>query len=335
MPPFETFSTSLAKADKPKNGDACDYTVLLDNGKIVAMALADGVGSKPCDYLASATAVQAFLTHFADNNTQTNIKTRMQAACVHANHQVHRSPADCTGMLTTFVAVVLNTAHNELYYTSVGDSRVYRQHQGKLIQLSQDDSIDKTETVGGQTHLKSYITRALGAGEVHFDIQKQPFLPGDACWLSSDGFYNAVHAIGQELPQLWKYLDFEKGANQLFKQYIPHYQDDATVVALRRNDAPPDFTPGFAAWQAQNFEMPLPAILQVTSLTRTIFEVVVQCIRNQAIEETLSWFVLLDRLAIVPDIPLVEGLLQVFGEVKLQSQDVYKAIRTLLAKAAR
>ena len=88
---------------------------------MVVMALADGVGSKPCDYLASATAVKSFLFHFADNQFQTDIKKRMQMAGDYANQQVVLAPKKCAGMLTTFVAVVWQPQSNTLYYTSAGE----------------------------------------------------------------------------------------------------------------------------------------------------------------------------------------------------------------------
>ncbi|EAY29003.1 PP2C family protein-serine/threonine phosphatase [Microscilla marina] len=334
IPPFQTFTTSLAKANKAKNGDACRCQVWEETTQTLAvMVLADGVGSKPCDYKASATAVDAFLTHFGDNPDQTNIKARMQAAAYHANQRVHQTSAACQGMMATFVAVVWQVETSLLYFTSVGDSRLYLQHKGTLTQLTQDDSIEKTETVGGQTYSRSYITEALGAGVVHFDIQTQPFLPGDACWLMSDGFYPVVPAPA--LIQLWRYTNFAHGAEQVFKQYMPQYQDDASVVALRRNDAPKSFATAFDQWKIERVTQTLPANMQISVLTCTIFEATHYSLLKATTKEALRWLQVLDELTIVPDLVTVESLLQAFGKAKLNDQEVYKKIRKLLAKASQ
>ncbi|WP_299461573.1 protein phosphatase 2C domain-containing protein [uncultured Microscilla sp.] len=334
IPLFQTFSTSLAKADKAKNGDACHCKILKETTQTLAvMALADGVGSKPCDYKASTTAVDAFLAHFGDNPDQTDIKARMRAAAQHANQRVHQTSANCRGMMTTFVATVWQVGASLLYFTSVGDSRLYLQHEGTLVQLTQDDSVEKTETVGGQTYNRSYITEALGAGVVHFDIQTQPFLPGDACWLMSDGFYSVVPASA--LIQLWRYTNFAHGTEQVFKQYIPQYQDDASVVALRRNDAPNSFATVFDQWKIECSTQTLPANMQISALTCTIFEATHHSLLKAATKEALRWLQVLDDLTIIPNLVTIERLLQAFGKAKLNDQEVYKNIRKLLAKASQ
>ena len=183
--------------------------------------------------------------------------------------------------------------------------------------------------------MRSYITKALGAGVVHFDIHSQPFLSGDACWLVSDGFYNTVHSIGQELPQLWKNAAFEKGASQLFTQYAPHYQDDASVVALRRNDEPAGFAQAYEAWVTQKYTLPLPATLHTPALIRTIFEAIRQGLANKAVEQVLDGFALFDKLDISLDLDSVESLLQAFAEAQLNHQGIYKEIRALLLKATK
>lgn len=332
--PFEIFSQSLAKADKPKNGDYCDYVVLNEPSTIVALALADGVGSKPCDYLASATAVNVFLQNISQPSSE-NLLERIQNACAQADEQVISAPSNCAGMMTTFVAIVWDTAKNLLYYTSVGDSRIYLQRAGSLMQLTQDDSIDKTKKIGGQTQLRSYITRALGTGEVQFDIQSQSFFQGEACWLVSDGFYNALHQIDFELSQLWKYQDFKTGSEKLFQQYQPHYQDDASVVALRLNNASADFESHFQAWKQQNFPESIPANLQQPALIRTIFDQLGQTIKHQQITETLQFCKLITDLEIYPTLKTVEELLQRCQEANFNNQEVYKALRKLLMRAVK
>lgn len=331
---YEIFVQSLAKTDKLKNGDFCDYTVLQEKEQIVVLALADGVGGKPCDYLASATAVGAFLKYFA-NDIQPDINRRIQNACQYANKQVIQAPNDCKEMLTTFVVIAWVVTDNVLYYTSVGDSRIYIKHQGEMVLITEDDVTEKVKKAGKHTYVQSYLTKVLGTGELYFDVQKQPFLPGDECWLMSDGFYHALQAHTIDLLQLWKYQDFEKGASELFKKHIAHYQDDASVVALRRNDVVKGFTQHYQQWAEQNGFSEVPTILQQPLLSLIIFEEVAQNLQDRKLTKVMEQLTLISTLDIYPVLSSVEHLLQVFGEHKINHREVYGEIRKLLMKAAR
>lgn len=333
-PTYQMFTASLAKADKKKNGDACQYKIFTEKAQtLVAMVLADGVGSKPCDYKASAMAVKSFLQHFGGNPDQTNLQARMQAAAQYANQQVHKTTTACQGMMTTFVAAVWQIGKDLLYFTSVGDSRIYIRRANELMQITEDDAVEKIEKVGSQTYTRSYITEALGAGVVHFDIQTQPFLPNDTCWLASDGFYHAVPS--SHLLSLWRYTNFAHGAQQVFKQYMPHYQDDASVVALRREETSADFAEVFEQWENSQNPLPLSANLQVPALVRTIFENTQHSLLQANTPKALEWLTLLDDLAVVPDLEWVEDLLEAFGKAKLKNGEIYQKIRALLAKSVQ
>jgi serine/threonine protein phosphatase PrpC len=297
------------------------------------MVLADGVGSKPCDDKASATAVSSFLQHFGGNPNQTNLEARMQAAAQYANQEVHKTTTACQGMMTTFVAAVWRLGENLLYFTSVGDSRIYIQRANEWIQITEDDAVEKTEKVGSQTYTRSYITEALGAGVVHFDIQTQPFLPNDTCWLASDGFYHAVPYT--TLVSLWRYTNFAYGTQQVFKQYMPHYQDDASVVALRQEETPTGFAEAFEQWENSQCFLPLPANLQLPALVRTIFEKTQHSLLQANTSKALQWLRLLNDLAVVSDLVWVEGLLEAFGKAQLNDGEIYQKIRALLAKSVQ
>lgn len=331
---YETFVQSLAKTDKPRNGDFCDYTILQEKEQIVVMALADGVGGKPCDYLASATAVNAFLKYFADD-VQPDINHRMQNACQYANKQVIQAPDGCEEMLTTFVAVVWIVTDNVLYCTSVGDSRIYLKHQGEMVLITEDDVTEKVKKVSNQAYVQSYLTKVLGTGELHFDIHRQSFLPGDECWLMSDGFYHALQTHTIDLLQLWKYQDFEKGASELFKKHVVHYQDDASAAALRRNDAEENFPQHYQQWAGQTELSEIPTILQKPTLSRIIFEEIAQSLQNGELAKAMEQLKLISTMNIYPALSSVEHLLQVFGEHKINHREVYGEIRKLLMKAAR
>ena len=335
---FEVFAKSVAKTGKLQNGDYCDYIVLQEKPPIIALALGDGIGSKPCDGKASATAVKTFLQEMA-KNTIPDLKKRMVEACEAADEQVTNAPKNCKGMMTTFVAVVWEAAQNHIHYTSVGDSRIYLQSAGQLAQLTKDDAIAQTKKVGGQTQLRSYITQVLGASSAQFDIQTRSFLPSETLWLVSDGFYEAIYQIEEVLTALWKYQDFDRGALELFQHYESHYQDDASVVALRNNAFPvafdTQFQAQFQAWKQQDYPFPLPANLEQSALIRTIFEQLHWAIQAQQADEALQLCQLIDTLEVQPALGSVEELLRACEQANFSHQAVYKALRGLLMKAVK
>ncbi|OJJ14643.1 hypothetical protein BKI52_42200 [marine bacterium AO1-C] len=331
---FEVFAKSVAKADKPKNGDHCDYIILQEEPPIVALALADGVGGKPCDYEASATAVKTFFQSLHKSSTE-DLKIRLIQACQEADEQVTNAPKRCEKMMTTFCAVVWDGAKGEIHFTSVGDSRIYLQSTSQLEQLTVDDAVEQTKKMGGQTQLRSYITQALGDGTAQFDLQTRSFLPGETCWLASDGFYQAVYQLGEELTPLWKFQDFNQGVTKLFQHYQPHYQDDASVVALRNNTSPTTFDTHFQAWTQQNYPIPVPANLEQPAFIRTIFDQLQVAINAHQADQALHFCELIEMLEIHPVLSAVEKLLGTCQQANFNNQAVYKALRSLLMQAVK
>src|SRR5262249_27527159 len=114
-----------------------------------------------------------------------------------ANLKVHeRAQRDerCHGMGTTIVAALF--LDHRVIIGHVGDSRVYRYRQGRLVQLTEDHSLINdyikmrrlsADEVGKFPH-KNVIVRALGMKEsVQVDLITEQLEVGDIYVLCSDG----------------------------------------------------------------------------------------------------------------------------------------------------
>jgi len=145
---------------------------------------------------------------------------------------------------TTLVAAVIKD--NELYWVSVGDSRIYLWRQGKLTQLSMDHdfklylsrevrngnlSLEEAENHPERDALVSY----LGLKELtEVDRNEEPLIleVGDRVLLCSDGLYNAISE--EEISQLISDHP-QDAADALIEAVIAkgkHNQDNVTVAIL-------------------------------------------------------------------------------------------------------
>jgi len=98
------------------------------------------------------------------------------------------------GMGTTLVSVL--AVNDNVALAHVGDSRIYRIRDDRIVQLSRDHSVVQQQVDRGilsaeEAHESQYrhlITRALGLKEsVEVDLTEEPVLPGDILLLCSDG----------------------------------------------------------------------------------------------------------------------------------------------------
>jgi protein phosphatase len=102
------------------------------------------------------------------------------------------------GCTLTLGAIVAST----LYLASVGDSRAYRFREGRLEQLTRDDSLVQQMVDEGLLHpedaqhhpLANVITRSLGGHDTMdpLDVTRHILRPKDVLLLCTDGFWKAA-----------------------------------------------------------------------------------------------------------------------------------------------
>lgn len=155
-----------------------------------------------------------------------------------ANPQYH-------GMGTTLVTTLFYD--NRIYFTHVGDSRLYRLRHGKLTALTQDHSILHEQVVQGlisaddakTSHNRNLVTRALGVEpEVESETQEQAVETGDLYLLCSDGLNDMVDDADIELALTALHANLPLTARQLVMMANDNGGHDNISVVLIKILAP-------------------------------------------------------------------------------------------------
>jgi len=169
------------------------------NGRLFIVA--DGMGGYQAGEVASEMAARTVAQqYYADPSEDPS--TRLRNAVQAANAEVHRQAQGNTahiGMGTTIVVTAL--VGRKAYIASVGDSRAYVIHNGKLDQITQDHSFVGEQVRAGiltkeqaRSHpQRNVITRALGSQPtVTVDTFSGELAEGDSLILCTDGLSGHV-----------------------------------------------------------------------------------------------------------------------------------------------
>lgn len=211
---MNAFAASDTGRQRPANEDS--YCVEADIG---LLAVADGVGGRSAGSIASSLAIQV-------------LKEKMTERLLHASH---RSPLDLLseametansailkqasgepeyqGMSTTLTACMFRD--ETAYFAHVGDCRAYLLREGRLVQLTEDHTLDnlrrqlRGREVGEtpKTRQSSQLLSALGISTfVASDLFARQVLPGDLIALCTDGLVAHINdneicrVLGLDLP---------------------------------------------------------------------------------------------------------------------------------------
>lgn len=180
-------------------------------------AVCDGMGGHNAGEVASRIAIETLAAFIRKSHGEEKDITwpyglekelsfeanRLKTAIRLSNKRVFKTAdnrEDYTGMGTTAVAALVNG--RTLTIGSVGDSRCYLVRDGKLTQLTRDDSWVSAAWAEGiltpeeiERHpLRNVITKAIGAKDtLDVDIIEQGLVNGDLAFLCSDGLHGLVH----------------------------------------------------------------------------------------------------------------------------------------------
>lgn len=196
-----------------------------DNG--VVLAVSDGMGGALAGEVASKMAVESVcekLLHEDLDETLTpeayeyHLVAKLYNATLYANYLVHnqgRSDAQFQGMGATFTGIGLTPKGVDVI--QVGDSRAYLFRNGKIYQITKDQSLvqqlidaQQISAEEAETHtLKNVILQALGAQNEIYPVAAR-LSPGrdDVLLICSDGLSNKVSAadmqtiVGKNLDEL-------------------------------------------------------------------------------------------------------------------------------------
>ena len=178
-------------------------------------AVCDGMGGHNAGEVASKMAAETVSAFIEKSHREKEITwpygldvnlsfdgNRLKTAIKMANKKVFKAAdnrEEYTGMGTTAVAALVSG--NVMTVGSAGDSRCYLVRDGKLTQLTRDDSWVSAAWAEGilsaqeiEKHpLRNVITKAVGAKDtIDLDIVEHHFQNGDVAILCSDGLHSMI-----------------------------------------------------------------------------------------------------------------------------------------------
>ena len=163
------------------------------------LAVADGMGGHAAGEIASTTIIRELAAVAVKGNLGDNNLVRAIERTKVALADLSRSDQTRAGLGTTVSAVSVNG--NNLLVVHVGDSRVYRYHNGALLLLTRDHTYVQTLLDGGEIseaeakiHPKrSLLTQAVDAqSNISPDVIEVEVEPGDRILVCSDGLSGVV-----------------------------------------------------------------------------------------------------------------------------------------------
>ena len=175
------------------------------------LLVCDGMGGHKGGEIASRLAVETISNHFEKLNDNYNISEVINKSLEAANTSIilkAKENSDLTDMGSTVVLVLIK---DELvYYTSLGDSRIYKIRDGAIDQITKDNSLVQqmvdsniiTEDEAKVHPKKNVITKALGTNDELEQEYYEPFklIENDKLILCSDGL--TAHVDEEEIFQL-------------------------------------------------------------------------------------------------------------------------------------
>jgi protein phosphatase len=232
---MKIMSLSIKKPSKSKCGDASFAgEVYVQGGKYTLLLVADGVSSRPKDWLASQSTIDNIINEL--NNSSLPLTVTFKNAVEFANTQLVIGVDDTMGMLSTLIGVLYSEKEKKLWLVNVGDSRLYGLKNDKYFQLTKDDSknqlIKMNGDVGSLPVMKSMLSRAIGMTGLNVEVEEMSSEGYNAFVLASDGYYSLsnfeiyTNRIIQE-------SDMAKAAARVKDQIQREITDDASFAILR------------------------------------------------------------------------------------------------------
>ena len=218
--------------------------------------VADGMGGHNAGEVASALAVEAirgflirskpgddFTWPYGIDPALSFLGNRLSTAVKLANRRVFKageSHDSYTGLGTTVVAMVVE--EDQCAFAGVGDSRIYVWEDGRLTQLTRDDSWVATvlarEPVMDEAALAAHpmrhvLTNVIGAREpLEMDVSERALRGGERFLLCSDGLHGVL-----EDPELERVLSSgqtpQAMAEDLIRQALErNVSDNVTALVI-------------------------------------------------------------------------------------------------------
>ena len=219
----------------------------------VVLAVSDGMGGALAGEVASKMAVESVcerLLHEDIEETLTpeaydyQLVAKLYNATLYANHLVHqqgRTDPQFQGMGATFTG--LGVTKRGVDVIQVGDSRAYLIRDGKIYQITKDQSLvqqlidaQQISAEEAETHtLKNVILQALGAQNEIYPVSAR-LAPNrnDVVLICSDGLSNKVQAADMQRIVVENFDSLEMACAELVKSANENGGEDNITVVLAK-----------------------------------------------------------------------------------------------------
>jgi serine/threonine protein phosphatase PrpC len=216
----------------------------------ILAVVSDGMGGEKAGEVASALTIEAMRASLEAASADTDAEARICAAVTHANDRVREAATqgEREGMGATAIAFL--TDGRQLWTAEVGDSRAYLLRDGRLHQISKDQTYLQVLVERGvvdpvilqASKAKNVVLQAVGkAPELSIAQTKVALRRGDAILLCSDGLHGLVPdeeieavltSCPDEAASLLVALANERGGNDNVTVLITTMNDDSLPLAL-------------------------------------------------------------------------------------------------------
>ena len=219
----------------------------------VVLAVSDGMGGALAGEVASKMAVETVSERLLTEDTEKTLTpegyhydliSKLYNATVHANYLVHqqgRTDPQFQGMGATFTGIGLTPEGVDVI--QVGDSRAYLVRNGKIYQITKDQSLvqqlidaQQISAEEAETHtLKNVILQALGAqNEIYPVSARLTPSQNDVLLLCSDGLSNKVSAANMQKHIVDNIDKLEQACAELVKEANENGGEDNITVILAK-----------------------------------------------------------------------------------------------------
>jgi len=224
----------------------------VDENRIV-LAVSDGMGGALAGEVASKMAVESVCEKLLNEDTEATLTPESQEydlisklynATVYANYLVHqqgRTDPQFQGMGATFTGIGITPDGVDII--QVGDSRAYLIRNGKIYQITKDQSLvqqlidaQQISAEEAETHtLKNVILQALGAqNEIYPVSARLSTSQNDVLLLCSDGLSNKVSAASMQKIVVDNLDKLELACAELVKEANENGGEDNITVVLAK-----------------------------------------------------------------------------------------------------
>ncbi|QQS42544.1 MAG: serine/threonine-protein phosphatase [Acidobacteriota bacterium] len=218
----------------------------------IILAVSDGMGGALAGEVASKMAVETVGETMTEadpdktvspNDFGDSLVGRLYDSIVYANHKIHqkgREP-EFQGMGATFTGVGITNGAVDL--VQIGDSRTYLIRNGKIYQVTKDQSLVQQLIDSGQispeeaeTHaLKNVILQALGAqNEIYPVAARLTPQRDDILIICSDGLSNKIDGVDMQKIVFEHLDDLQQAAGKLIEVANERGGEDNITLIIAR-----------------------------------------------------------------------------------------------------